>query len=140
LAVLALTLGLVAFLSSCGGQSADQTAGTNAAPTTTPETPPSDTPPTDAAAAGGTIAAGEAIYKQRCVLCHGTEGKGDGVGAAGLDPKPRNHTDGTYMNAQSDEALLAVISAGKGQMPAWGQVLTEQQMKDVLAYVRTLAK
>jgi len=45
--------------------------------------------------------------------------KGDGAGAAGLDPKPRDHTDGAYMNARTDDQLLEVIKNGKGNMPAW---------------------
>ena len=44
------------------------------------------------------------LSSQSCALCHGTEGKGDGPASAGLNPKPRNHTDGSYMNAQTDDA------------------------------------
>lgn len=83
--------------------------------------------------------AGEAIYKAKCVLCHGPQGKGDGPGAAALDPKPRNHTDGSYMNARTNEELLTVIRDGKGQMTPWGNILSDEEMHQVLAYVRTLA-
>ena len=51
-------------------------------------------------------AAGKEIYEQYCALCHGPEGKGDGSLSANLDPKPRNHTDGAYMNALSDDRSL----------------------------------
>jgi mono/diheme cytochrome c family protein len=74
------------------------------------------------------------------VLCHGTQGKGDGVGAAGLDPKPRNHTDGTYMNSRTNDQLLEVIRNGKGQMPAWGNVLSDAEIHAVLGHVRKLAQ
>ena len=33
------------------------------------------------------------IFASRCSLCHGMGGKGDGSGAAGLNPKPRDYTD-----------------------------------------------
>lgn len=86
------------------------------------------------------IAAGKQIYGEKCALCHGATGHGDGPGAAALDPKPRNHTDGSYMNAQTNEQLHQVIKNGKGQMPAWGATLTDEQIDQVLSYVRTLAE
>ena len=128
-----------ALLVGCGGgasQNSDQTTQT----TETTTTPPAATPTETSTASADPLADGAQSYKQRCVLCHGAEGKGDGVGAAGLNPKPRNHTDGTYMKSRTDADLIGVITNGKGQMPAWGKILTEQQIQHVLAYVRTLAK
>ena len=90
-------------------------------------------------------AAGQEIYAQYCALCHGPEGKGDGSLSANLDPKPRNHTDGAYMNALSDAQLLKVIGSGGAAadlspiMPAWKDILSAQQIQDVVAFVRTLA-
>ncbi len=90
-------------------------------------------------------AAGQEIYTQYCALCHGPEGKGDGSLSANLDPKPRNHTDGAYMNALSDAHLLKVIGDGGAAaglspiMPAWKDILSAQQIQDVVAFVRTLA-
>ena len=90
-------------------------------------------------------AAGQEIYTQYCALCHGPQGKGDGSLSANLDPKPRNHTDGAYMNALSDAHLLKVVGGGGAAaglspiMPAWGAILSAQQIQDVVAFVRTLA-
>ncbi|MDE0205188.1 MAG: cytochrome c [Candidatus Tectomicrobia bacterium] len=90
-------------------------------------------------------AAGEEIYAQYCALCHGEQGRGDGSLSANLDPKPRDHTDGAYMNALTDDHLLKVVSEGGGAaglapiMPAWQGILSEQQILDVIAFVRTLA-
>ncbi len=90
-------------------------------------------------------AAGQEIYTQYCALCHGPQGKGDGSLSANLDPKPRNHTDGAYMNALSDAHLLKIIGGGGAAaglspiMPAWGAILSAQQIQDVAAFVRTLA-
>ena len=86
------------------------------------------------------VALGDKVYRDRCALCHGPEGKGDGPGAAGLDPKPRNHTDGAYMTSRTDEQLLEVIRHGKGGMPAWGGILTDREIQAVLKHVRSLAK
>jgi cytochrome c oxidase cbb3-type subunit III len=87
---------------------------------------------------------GKKLYGQYCALCHGQSGKGDGPGAANLNPKPRDHTDKEYMSKLSDDDLLKVIknggaSIGKSPlMPPWGGALKDDQIKDVIAYVRTL--
>ena len=107
----------------------------------TPEaTPPAanETSPPAGTDAGGDL--GAKVYADRCALCHGAGGKGDGADAAGLDPKPRNHTDGSYMNARADEELLTVIRTGKGNMPAWGTVLSEEEIQAALKHVRSLAE
>ena len=90
-------------------------------------------------------AAGKETYEQYCALCHGPQGQGDGSLSANLDPKPRNHTDGAYMNALTDDHLLKVIGEGGAAaglapiMPAWKDILSAQQIQDVIAFVRTLA-
>ena len=90
-------------------------------------------------------AAGQETYEQYCALCHGAQGQGDGSLSANLDPKPRNHTDGAYMNALTDAHLLKVIGEGGAAaglapiMPAWKDILSAQQIQDVMAFVRTLA-
>lgn len=121
-----------ALLAGCGGGQSETTQ--NEAPSTPAggETP-------SASATTASVEVGQKVYVDRCVLCHGATGKGDGVGAAGLDPKPRDHTNGAYMNAQSDESLLAVIRDGKGNMPAWKDVLSDVEIQSALMYVRTLA-
>lgn len=122
-----------AVLAGCGSKS-ENTSTTGTTPTPATETP---APPAGEVAAGD--AQGAAVYTQRCVLCHGAGGKGDGPASASLNPKPRNHTDGTYMNARGDAELLEVINNGKGAMPAWKTVLSEDEIEAVLKHVRSLA-
>ncbi len=87
---------------------------------------------------------GKKLYGQYCATCHGESGKGNGPAAAALNPKPRDHTDKEYMSKLSDDDLLKVIknggaSVGKSPiMPPWGPTLNDDQLKDVIAYVRTL--
>jgi cytochrome c oxidase cbb3-type subunit 3 len=87
---------------------------------------------------------GKKVYMQFCASCHGQSGKGDGPAAAALNPKPRDHTDRQYMSSLSDEQLFKVIkeggaSVGKSPlMPPWGPSIKDEQIKDVIAYVRTL--
>src|SRR5258705_5117649 len=60
-------------------------------------------------AAQGDPAAGKATYDKTCGMCHGPAGKGDGPTAAVLPTKPRNHTDGNYMNPLTDDYLFKII-------------------------------
>ncbi|HSE83331.1 MAG TPA: cytochrome c [Thermodesulfobacteriota bacterium] len=94
------------------------------------------------AAQKGDPAKGKETYNQICASCHGPGGKGDGPAAAALDPKPRDHTDVKYMSSISNDYMFKVISqggasVGKSQlMPAWGGTLSEQDIWNVIAYIR----
>jgi mono/diheme cytochrome c family protein len=130
-----------ALIVGCGGGGTKESGNASTEASSSTTTPAQTAPPADTGAvASDPIAHGKQVYMARCALCHGPEGKGDGPAAAGLNPKPRNHTDGTYMNSRTDDQLLQVIRNGKGGMPAWGAVLSDQEIHDVLKYVRTLAK
>lgn len=90
-------------------------------------------------------AEGKKYYMTYCSGCHGEGGKGDGPAAVSLPIKPANHTDGAVMNELSDQFLLDIISKGGSAvgkspfMPPWGGQLREKQIRDVIAYVRSLA-
>jgi len=135
-----------ALLVGCGGKSQESSTSsstdTQSTPTATSAAPTPNTTVGDTTgeAAMDPLVLGNKIYQERCALCHGPEGKGDGPAAAGLNPKPRNHTDGAYMKTRTDEQLLEVIRHGKGGMPAWGGILNETEIHAVLAHVRSLAK
>ena len=132
-----LVLAVTSFALSvgCGGK-AQESSTSNPAPNTENVAQPTD----NAAAPMDEVALGNKVYADRCALCHGPEGKGDGPAAAGLNPKPRNHTDGAYMSTRTDADLIQVIKNGKGGMPAWGAVLSDQEIAAVLKHVRSLAK
>lgn len=92
--------------------------------------------------AAGDSAKGKESYNQICAMCHGETGKGDGVAAASLDPKPRDLSSGEYVLTLTDEHIFKVIkeggeSVGKSNlMPAWGAVLSDDKIWDVVAYLR----
>ncbi len=52
------------------------------------------------------------LVQTRCVPCHGTGGKGDGPGAAALNPKPRNYTDPKWQESVTDEQIKKTILYG----------------------------
>ena len=84
---------------------------------------------------------GKMIFEDRCAVCHGTQGRGDGPEAPFLSPRPASLISaGT--SVKTDGELLAVIANGKPRtsMPAWKDLLTEEQRRDVLAYIRTLVR
>ena len=92
-------------------------------------------------ATSGVPEAGKLIYEQRCAVCHGPQGRGDGPEAPFLSPRPGSLVSaGT--SVKSDADLLAVIANGKPRtaMPAWKDLLTDEQRRDVLAYIRTLVR
>lgn len=86
------------------------------------------------------FAAGVDIYKQNCLLCHGEKGDGQGPMAQGLTPKPADFTDKEHMAKDTDEELIEAIKMGKGPMPPFGGTLSDQEIKDVLQYIRQFAK
>lgn len=58
--------------------------------------------------------AAKTIYEQRCTVCHGKTGTGDGIGAKALNPKPRNYTDAKWQASVTDAQLKATILGGGG--------------------------
>jgi len=81
---------------------------------------------------------GEQIYQQNCQVCHGEKGYGDGPGAAALPVKPFDLT--THVLLHDEQYLHAVILNGRGYMPAFGDKLSQDQILDVIAYTRLLAR
>src|SRR5437870_4393802 len=97
--LIAIALGLV--LTAC-----EQKKETPAAPASpTAAAPGAPSAGGGAAAQGATAGAAQEakdIFAQRCTLCHGADGKGDGPTAAALNPKPRNYTDATWQASVTD--------------------------------------
>jgi mono/diheme cytochrome c family protein len=86
------------------------------------------------------VSAGAEVFKINCEACHGPQGHGDGPAGVSLDPKPKNLAE---LQAQAgDDYLFWRINTGKEgtSMVAWKGVLTEEQIWQVIAYVRTLPK
>ena len=90
-------------------------------------------------------AAGKAVYERLCVSCHGADGRG-GRMARMLPVPPRNLADPTYMQSRSAEHLFVVIKDGSAAaglsnaMPGFGSQLDDQDIRNTVAYVQTLAK
>ncbi|MGE0473074.1 MAG: c-type cytochrome [Nitrospirales bacterium] len=93
------------------------------------------------------VEAGKRVYFTKCVWCHGVEGSGDGPGADRLWPRPRNFNGGTFKIRHTASGQLPLIDVDLFQtvthglpgsaMPSWEGILTEEQRRDVLAFVTT---
>jgi mono/diheme cytochrome c family protein len=100
------------------------------------------------ARAAGDAAAGAKIFAERCARCHGKGGEGNGPDLAKLHPasSPVNWTRSVVMKQWSDAEILAIISKGgkavgsSPVMPAFAGKLTDAQIQDMLAFIRSLAK
>lgn len=82
---------------------------------------------------------GQALYEQHCLRCHGMSGDGNGPDAAFLIVPPANfHSDRS--RSKTDMELMNVISFGVvfSPMHGWGNRLSEQQMWDILSYIRMI--
>lgn len=80
---------------------------------------------------------GTALYKTKCAACHGADGKGET--AMGKANKLRDLSSADVQK-QSDDELTTIITNGKAKMPAYGKSLKPDQVKEVVTYIRSLAK
>lgn len=82
---------------------------------------------------------GAAIYAQYCAQCHGVEGRGDGILADSLNPRPANLTE-EHVDDHTDGDIFWWITHGIDQtaMPPFGNVLTEEERWTVIHFVRSL--
>jgi mono/diheme cytochrome c family protein len=85
---------------------------------------------------------GQKTYQEKCATCHGDTGLGDGAGGSALNPKPSNLVQASAANG--DDYLFWRIETGAASgpanslMPPWKGVLSEEQIWQVVAFIRTL--
>jgi mono/diheme cytochrome c family protein len=84
------------------------------------------------------IAEGKKIYGYDCAGCHGATG--DGKTDAGKELKVADFTDPAVLKDRTDGELFYVIKNGRGAMPLEGDRVKEEQIWDLVNYVRSLAK
>ncbi len=81
-------------------------------------------------------------YETYCVQCHGLGRNGKGVNTPDMSVQPRDHSDAKIMADIPDEQIMRAIKEGglavnkSVLMPAWGNVLNDDEVKEMLAYLR----
>ena len=80
---------------------------------------------------------GADLYKKDCAMCHGADGSGNSP--MGKKMGVRNLTS-EEVQKQTDAQLTQIIDKGKGKMPAYGQKLKPEQLKELVAYIRGMKK
>ncbi|HJQ26006.1 MAG TPA: cytochrome c [Blastocatellia bacterium] len=135
---------LVALLcAACGGNNATTDNANHAAnkngpaATTNANTANTNTVPASPTEILGATGEGAALYEGRnCYVCHGGTGKGN----ATMKNIP-NFTDPAWQKKATDDEMFKVIRNGKPPMPAYNtKQLTDEQIKTLIIYIRSLAK
>jgi len=78
---------------------------------------------------------GAELFKSKCAMCHGPDGKGQTAMGKKLNIRDLSSPE---VQKQSDTELANVIAKGKGKMPAYEGKLTNDQIQDVVKFIRTL--
>ena len=88
---------------------------------------------------GAAAEMGKVYFNAICFVCHGNQGKGDGVNAAALERQPADLTS-AKVQKQSDGAIFWKITEGNPPMLRFKETLSEEIRWQLVAYVRKLGK
>ncbi len=88
----------------------------------------------------GSLEKTERLFLRHCATCHGAAGNGIELGIAPVQGmKPKDFTDPKAMEGMTDERMLRSIRDGYRLMPGFGWTMPESRIKELVAYIRTLA-
>ncbi|HJQ33306.1 MAG TPA: cytochrome c [Pyrinomonadaceae bacterium] len=81
---------------------------------------------------------GREVYASNCRRCHGDDGAGHTRMAEMVEPP--DMTDPAWQRGRSTSRMIASVSNGRGQMPAFKKKLSRQDIAAAVAYVRTFRR
>ncbi len=84
-------------------------------------------------AAADEVEQGKEIYTNKCQMCHGADGKGDGPAAASFNPRPYDLTTAEFWKNDAEKKIADAVENGFGVMPPIG--LSSDQTKAVIDYM-----
>jgi cytochrome c oxidase cbb3-type subunit III len=88
----------------------------------------------------------EQLYNTYCAQCHGVNRNGKGINSRAMAVQPRDHSDAKGMGDIPDDELERAIREGglavnkSGLMPNWGKVLSDEEIKGLVKYLREVCK
>jgi cytochrome c6 len=80
---------------------------------------------------------GAGDFKAKCAMCHGADGAGSTPTGKALKVRDLGSAD---VQGQTDAQLTDIVTNGKGSMPAYKGKLTDEQIKGLVGFIRSLAK
>jgi cytochrome c oxidase cbb3-type subunit 3 len=99
--------------------------------------------PVAASAQQPDLARGKEIYDRMCAGCHGYRGDGGEGHRGGFSPHIGTLANKEYMSQLPDEYLILIIKKGGAYMgkiatmPAWEKRLSDEEILDIVAHIRT---
>jgi len=87
-------------------------------------------------AAGSQTSSTAMLYQAKCAICHGEDGNGETPAGKALGAGDQRSE---AIQKMTDAQMTDIIANGKGHMQAWKNKLTAKQIKELVAYIRTLA-
>jgi mono/diheme cytochrome c family protein len=78
-------------------------------------------------------ASGADTYKAKCAMCHAADGSASTPAGKAMKVPPV-----TEFAKMPDADLIAITKSGKGKMPSYAGKLSDPEIKDVVAYMKTL--
>lgn len=82
------------------------------------------------------LLAGQKLFQNNCVSCHGVTGEGDGAAGAYLKPKPANLR--AMANAHPDGDFAYKIKVGRGSMPGWKNTISNTEVWHLVNYIKSM--
>ena len=83
--------------------------------------------------AAGEYDRGKSLYENKCQLCHGANGKGDGPAASAFSPSPANFKDPNFWQGDPEKKITESVRNGKGPMPPF--TLSPEEIKQIIDYL-----
>lgn len=80
---------------------------------------------------------GAEIYKTKCQMCHGAAGMAESGAGKAMKVKPVTDPE---VKKMSDAQMVDAVRKGMGKMQPYKDKLTDAQIKESVAYFRTLIK
>jgi len=80
--------------------------------------------------------AGANTFKTKCATCHGPDGSGNTPMGQRMKVRDLRSAE---VQKQTDDELASIIGKGKPPMPAYGKTLSPDDIRQVVAYLRSIA-